>query len=148
MGARHAARRLALQALYALEMNERLTPADAIACVEDGDETETMDREYFISLTTATWKNRDELDGIIGRSSKRWKLNRMDRIDKCVLRLSAQELLHLPQVPAPVIINEGVDLAKEFGAPDSSAFINGILDKISRDCRKNEQVPVRDDEKD
>jgi len=142
MGARHAARRLALQALYALEMNQFLDPADAVACAEAADEKGKVDRDYLLLLATAAWENRKELDAIIGRLSKHWKLNRMDRIDKCILRLAAHELLHVPEIPSAVVINEGVDLAKEFGAPDSASFINGILDSIANEHRARKDSAV------
>lgn len=142
MGARHAARRLALQALYALEMNQFLNPADAVACAESADDKGKVDRDYLILLATAAWENRKELDAIIGRLSKHWKLNRMDRIDKCILRLAAQELLHVPEIPSAVVINEGVDLAKEFGAPDSASFINGILDSLANEHRAKKDSSI------
>jgi len=137
MGSRHAARRLAVQALYALEMNPRITPADAVegAC---GEEHPGADREFLDAVVAQAWERRAELDSAIQRYSQRWKLGRMDRVDKSVLRLATCELMLWPDNPAPVIIDEGVELAKEFGTEDSSSFVNGILDRIAHEYRKEE----------
>ncbi|GAB4267143.1 MAG: transcription antitermination factor NusB [Deferrisomatales bacterium] len=138
MGARHAARQLALQALYALEMNPTAAPEAAIQGVWEERGAAQADREFFENAVRGTWRHRSEVDEAIQRCSRRWKLHRMDRIDKSVLRLAAHELMHCPEVPAQVILNEAVELAKEFGSPDSPAFVNGILDRIAQQCRAGE----------
>jgi N utilization substance protein B len=137
MGSRHAARRLAVQALYALEMNPRITPADAVEGVL-GEGRPGADREFLDAIVSQAWERRAEVDSAIQRYSQRWKLGRMDRVDKSVLRLATCELLLWPDNPAPVIIDEGVELAKEFGSGDSPAFVNGILDRIAHEYRREE----------
>ncbi len=62
----------------------------------------------------------------------------MDRVDRSILRLGAYELLDRPETPAPVILDESVELAKEFGTPESAGFVNGILDRIAREARPEE----------
>ena len=74
--------------------------------------------------------NLKELDGLIGKTSKNWRLQRIAKVDRCILRIAAYELLYRDDIPPKVSINEAVDLAKKFGAEESGAFINGILDKI------------------
>lgn len=135
MGARHAARRIALQTLYALDMNPETTPAEAL---EKGwsEGQGKADREFLDAIVSQVWERRREIDDAIQRYSPRWKLPRMDRVDKCVLRLSTAELMLWPDHPTPVIIDEAVELAKEFGSDESPAFVNGILDRIAREVRE------------
>lgn len=138
MGSRHASRMLALQALYGLEMNPDAAAPEAVESAWGEGETSGADREFLDRLVAGAWRGRKELDRLLETSSKNWKVSRMDRVDKCILRLAAYELLHEPETPAPVILDEGVELAKEFGTPESASFINGILDKIAREVRPGE----------
>jgi N utilization substance protein B len=133
MGARHAARRLALQALYALDMNPALGAEEALLCVQAEQEPVTHDQMFFETLVTGTWQRRAEIDRAIRTVSQRWKLERMDRVDKGILRLGTFELLHCPDNPVAVVIDESVELAKEFGTPDSPSFVNGMLDRIAHE---------------
>ncbi len=140
MGARHFTRQLALQALYALDANPVLTANEAIGAVlleAEGDER-APDGERLEELVRGTWAKAKELDPMVEKASKNWKLSRMDRVDRSILRLGAYELCVMGDVPAPVVLSEAVELAKEFGSPDSPAFINGILDRVARECRPEE----------
>ncbi len=89
-----------------------------------------------------------ELDQLIASASANWRVERMTRVDRNVLRVGAYELAHCPDVPRPVAIDEAVELAKRFGTEESGSFVNGVLDRIAEDCgRKNndsERDPKRD----
>ncbi len=137
MGSRHAARRLAVQALYALEMNPQISAVEAVGRAREEGPGE-VDREFLEAIVSQVWERKAELDAVIQRYSPRWKLQRMDRVDKCVLRLATCELMLWPDNPAPVIIDEGVELAKAFGGDESPAFVNGILDRIAHEYRGGE----------
>ncbi len=138
MASRHRGRRLALQALYALEMNPGTTAAQAVAQgLAELEAPEERD-EFAVALAEGAWGARRELDRTIEGASRRWKIGRMDRVDVSLLRLATHELLAAPETPAAVILDEAVELAKEFGTPESSAFVNGILDRIARDARPGE----------
>ena len=77
-----------------------------------------------------------ELDGLLKSRASRWRLDRMASVDRNILRIGAYELCHRPEIPPKVAINEAVELAKNFGTVESSAFVNGILDAIYRnDCQ-------------
>lgn len=139
MGMRHLARRLAVQALFGLDANPSQGEATAIeAALAEEEGAESVDRAHLETLVEGAWAKRREIDGTIEKASKNWKLSRMDRVDRSILRLGIFEMLDQTGVPAPVILSEAVELAKEFGAPDSPAFINGILDRIARDLRAGE----------
>ncbi len=75
---------------------------------------------------------QEELDSLIKELSTNWALERMARVDVSLLRLGAFELLHRPETPVSVIINEAVEIGKRYGTKETPAFVNGILDKISR----------------
>lgn len=134
MGLRHAARRMAAQALYALDMNPELLPEEA-ADRAWSEGTGEGTRAFLDDLVAGAWGRRVEIDRVIEDASRNWRLSRMDRVDRSILRLGVHELLHRADVPAPVILDESVELAKEFGSPDSPAFVNGILDRVARQNR-------------
>jgi N utilization substance protein B len=68
---------------------------------------------------------------VIEGASANWRLDRMARVDRNVLRLAVHELLHLPDVPVKVVINEAIELGKKYGSESSGAFVNGVLDGIA-----------------
>lgn len=131
---------LALQALYALEMNSEAALAEVVESAWGESEEAGADRDFLEALVAGAWQRRRELDRLLERASKHWKLSRIDRIDKSILRLAIYELLHAPETPLPVILDEAVELAKEFGTPESPSFVNGLLDRIARESRPNEAV--------
>jgi len=129
MSIRRRAREVALQVLYQLE-------------IDRGDVQEVLDlywenfrpppkaREFSQRLVEGVRQNQGQIDRLIGENSDNWTLKRMAMVDRNILRLATFELLFCPDIPFKVTLNEAVELAKKFGADDSSAFINGILDKI------------------
>lgn len=138
MGARHAARQQAVQALYALDLNPELGPAAALHKVREEAPPGDRDEGFLETLVAGAWAQRAQLDAALGSASRRWKVKRMDRVDVAVLRLAAFEILFFPDTPVQVALDEGVELAKEFGTPDSPAFVNGLLDRIARDHRQSD----------
>ncbi len=84
-------------------------------------------------------EHKKELDEIIQKFLKGWKLNRLASVDRNILRLSLYELLKCPDIPAKVAINEAVELAKKFGSDESSSFINGVLDAAYKAMIKEKQ---------
>ena len=74
--------------------------------------------------------HQEELDALIARYSEHWRLERMALVDRNLLRLATFELLYRDDIPAKVVINEAVELAKRYGTEESGAFVNGLLDRI------------------
>jgi transcription antitermination protein NusB len=133
-GARRRARAYALQILYALDVNDRANPvgaADTYAQEFDLD-IDGEAAEFATMLVRETSARVAELDDIIQNASKNWRLDRMSRVDRNILRLATYELRHCDNVPVKVIINEAVELAKRFGTGESAAFVNGVLDRIAQ----------------
>jgi N utilization substance protein B len=85
---------------------------------------------YITKLVEGVAAHQEELDALIRQHSEHWRLERMAAVDRNLLRLALYELLHQPEVPAKVVINEAVELAKRYGSEESGSFINGILDRI------------------
>jgi N utilization substance protein B len=86
--------------------------------------------EFASVLVRGVSAHRDEIDHVIQESSRNWKLDRMARVDRNILRMAVFELMHLPEIPKKVTLNEAIEIGKRYGSEDSSAFINGILDHI------------------
>jgi len=92
-------------------------------------EREVMDEAE--ALVRGVALHRREVDELIEGVSQNWRLDRMPRVDRNVLRLAAYELAHRADVPVKVVINEAIELGKKFGSESSGAFINGVLDRIA-----------------
>lgn len=90
-------------------------------------------REYADGLARGVADEVSRLDEMIRKASSNWRIERMARVDRNILRIGAWEILHSQDVPRAVIIDEGVELAKKFGTEDSSSFVNGVLDRIAED---------------
>jgi len=95
---------------------------------EDPPGQETM--SFARRLAEGVFARLTEVDAAIQRSSHHWKLERMARVDRNVLRMAVCELLFLKDAPAEVVLNEAVELARLFGTEESSGFVNGILDRL------------------
>jgi len=129
MGNRRRSRELAMQALFQIEMNQ-------------GHETETVElfckhfgvsknvKPFFLRLVEGARKFQHEIDALIERFSENWKINRMSRVDRNIIRVAVYELLYCEDIPPRVSINEAIDIGKRFGTEDSGAFINGIIDSV------------------
>jgi N utilization substance protein B len=103
---------------------------------------ERADEAYFRTLLYGVLKEEDLLNSHIGRFIDR-KLTELSPIERGILLLGAYELLHCPDVPMRVVINEGVELAKSFGGTDGHKYINGVLDKLAQDVRAVEIESAR-----
>jgi N utilization substance protein B len=136
---RRQGREVALQVLCAVDDNPDLDARGAVALYVShllaGDEEDAelpapdaFDRAFADALVEAVSTNRDKIDETITSISRTWRVDRMARVDRNILRLAVAEMLYLPDIPGRVTINEAVELAKRFGAAESPAFINGLLD--------------------
>ena len=99
---------------------------------------------FCLQLVNGCWDERERLDEIVRGVLEHWTLERIAAIDRCVLRLGAYELLHVPEVPPKVAINEAIDLAKKFSTQHSGVFVNGILDKILAQHPRPDAAPPAD----
>lgn len=129
MGFRRQAREIALQILYGLEF-EHATPGETRARFWETQEIPEDVREFADSLVTGVLGHRADIDQVIEGASTNWRLGRMAIVDRNVLRIATYELYYRDDIPERVTLNEAIEVGKRFGAEDSGAFINGILDRI------------------
>ncbi|MBI5656493.1 MAG: transcription antitermination factor NusB [Geobacter sp.] len=130
MGARREGRELALQALYALDMNPMSVAGSLRLFWEEHQASEGI-KEFAELLVKGVDEHRAELDQRIKEQSKNWSLGRMAKVDLNILRIAVYELAYLGDIPRNVTINEAIEIAKKFGSEDSPSFVNGILDELA-----------------
>jgi N utilization substance protein B len=129
MGTRRQARELAMQALFSMDMQNDLSARMLESFLENFRPPQKA-RPFFSTLVNGVVEHRLELDAIIERFSKNWKISRMSGVDRNVMRIALYELIYCADIPPKVTINEAVDIGKKFGTEESGAFINGIMDSI------------------
>ena len=134
--ARSRARRLAVQALYGLQINPRAWQ-DAHDDFLHDPEAERVDRTYFRELVMAIAPQREALDATIARFSE-IAPHDLDPVEHAVLWLGLYELESRHELPYRVALSEAVQLAKQFGATDGHKFVNAVLDRASRELRPQE----------
>jgi N utilization substance protein B len=143
IGARRRARECALQMLYSLDVNPGLSVEQVFAhfwkdfAGEAAEERDADVMGFAERLVRGASTHLAEIDDIIQRASKNWRLERMARVDRNLLRLGAYELRFETDVPGRVVINEAIELAKRFGTAESPAFVNGLLDRISQELQRS-----------
>ncbi|HEX9902292.1 MAG TPA: transcription antitermination factor NusB [Acidobacteriota bacterium] len=130
MGVRRKAREDALQLLYQLEF-EASEPEAARRKFWAVRKTPEAEREYADHLFRSVLGRQAEIDGLIQSVSKNWRVERMPLVDRNVLRLAVLELIQERTAPA-VVIDEAIEVVRKFSSVESAAFINGILDALSR----------------
>lgn len=89
-------------------------------------------QDYARDLVQKAWEEIESIDAQIQTVSEHWKVSRMSPVDRNVIRVGVCELLHHPEVPRKVVIDEAVEIGKGFGTAESGAFINGVLDAVRK----------------
>jgi N utilization substance protein B len=127
---RHAARAAALQFLYQLESQrgENLEMLeDFLTEYTDNDKTRALAETWI----QGTWRNLERIDPLIRSASQNWDMSRINPVDLSNLRLGVYQLLECGDISARVVINEAIELAKQFSTTEASGFVNGVLDSIN-----------------
>ena len=138
MAARHRSRQRALQVLYQWDMTKRPVE-DAISSfydtlTSDGAEEYTGPDEFMEELAKGTSEMAGHIDHQIAEKSENWKLERMPIVDRNILRMAIYEMSRRETPPA-VVIDEALELARQFSGEESVSFINGVLDAVHRETR-------------
>jgi len=128
---RTKARERAVQALYQIDVAATDLDEALSRFWKSFEPVEAEVMQVAEELVRGVARHRRELDAAIEAVSQNWRLDRMARVDRNVLRLAAFELLHRGDVPVKVVINEAIELGKKFGSESSGAFINGVLDRVA-----------------
>jgi len=124
-----------LQVLYQLDVQPDLTADEALVRFHGNftDEVAAADvevRAYLERLVRGVTDNLADIDARIARASRNWRIERMGRVDRNLLRIAIYEMAFCDDVPDKVAINEAIEIAKRFGGHETPAFINGILDRV------------------
>jgi N utilization substance protein B len=135
-GAKSLARKLAMQALYRWQMNDAPWQ-DLVSEFATEEGMDRADGEYFRELVQGVHGAREALDAELAAWMDR-SPKLLDPIEHAVLLIGAFELKSRPEIPFRVVINEGVSLAKRFGATDGHKFVNAVLDRAARELRPHE----------
>ncbi len=130
MGARHSGREAALQMLFQLEASS-VSAEQTIELFWRLFEADPEGRPYADTIVRGVEGKLGDIDKTIAGASQNWRLERMGRVDRNLLRMGTWELMERPDVPRAVVIDEAVELAKSFGTDESSSFVNGVLDRIA-----------------
>ena len=137
MPARHRSRQRALQVLFLWDLRKQ-TVDDAISSfyemlASEEDPPHRSDPDDFMeSLVRGTAENASGIDQRISSKSAHWRLERMPAVDRNILRMAVYEMSEL-KTPVPVVIDEALELARQFSGDESVSFINGVLDAVHRD---------------
>ncbi len=132
MTRRSRGREVALQLLFQRDHNAKLNRAAMEQFVRDRLADSTI-REFCLSLYDGVVAHLREIDTKLSAATENWRLARMTTVDRNVLRMGAFELLHMKDTPAAVAFDEAIELARRYGTADSSAFVNGVLDRLKRE---------------
>jgi N utilization substance protein B len=128
---RHVARQVALMTLFEWSFHSDSLEEIMLHVQEATDQEEDVDTQLVSRLTDGTTSHLDELDALITQAAPEWPRDQIAKIDICILRLAVYELRYTT-TPQKVVIDEAVELAKEFGGDTSSKFVNGVLGTLAQ----------------
>ena len=133
MGTRRKSRELALQMLFQADLGQQ--PADEVRKTfwKGQSEVSPEVKGFAEDIFRVARDRAPEVDKLIEEHADNWRIDRMAAVDRNLLRAAIAELLGFPQTPRAVVINEAIEIAKKFSSPESTNFINGVLDKIGKE---------------
>lgn len=127
---RRLAREVAFRALFQVDIGNSI-PRLALQYAVEGHSLVPEERQFIEELLHGTLENKEAIDEVIVKHLVNWELSRISAVDRNLLRLALFEILHRPEIPAVVSINEALELAKKYGSTgETVAFINGLLDRV------------------
>lgn len=132
MAARNKARKRAFQIIFEADQRNSTAPAVMQDWIRNAqsDERQPPVSEFTMDLVEGYARNAERIDELISTYSVGWTLDRMPAVDRCILRLAAYELIWSEDVPEAVVIDEALDIAREFSTDESPQFINGLLGRL------------------
>ncbi|HUI93237.1 MAG TPA: transcription antitermination factor NusB [Chitinivibrionales bacterium] len=130
---RRKSRELALQTLYACEVGNTAEFGSVLEGIVHDQGDDSGAKEYAGVLAGKTLSSIKEIDALLGQHAANWDLKRMTVIDRNILRMAVAELRFCADVPFKVVIDEAVELAKQYGTDDSGKFVNGVIDSIHKE---------------
>ena len=136
MGTRRKSRELTMQMLFQGDLGKQTAAEVSKLFWPSRDDVDAETRGFAEDLYRVATARQAEIDALIEAHSQNWRLERMATVDRNLLRAAVAEMLGYPATPTPIIINESLEVARRYAAPESIHFLNGILDAIARDILK------------
>jgi transcription antitermination protein NusB len=136
VGTRRKSRELTMQMLFQGDLGKQTADEVRKTFWSSRDDVDAETRGFAEDLHRVASARAAEIDAIIEAHSQNWRLERMPVVDRNLLRAAIAEMLAYPNTPAPIVINESLEVAKRYAAPESIHFLNGVLDAIARDLLK------------
>ena len=131
MGVRRDAREAAVQYLYQREMQGDQSD-QALEEFYEMRGLSPSGKRFCNELLDGWMQHREEIDEVIAKNARNFEFNRLSAVDRNVLRIACHEILFRSDIPAPVAINEAIEIAKKYSTEDSGKFVNGVLDNIRK----------------
>jgi N utilization substance protein B len=133
MGTRRKSRELALQMLFQSDMGKQDAEQVRKTFWSERKEMDESVRNFADDLFRIATDRAVDIDQIIEKHASNWKIDRMAAVDRNLMRAAVAEFIGWPQTPAPIVINEAIEIARKFSSPEAVNFINGVLDSVSKD---------------
>ena len=133
MGTRRKSRELAMQMLFQGDLGKQKPEEVEKLFWESRDDVDEETRGFADDLHRIATQREDEVDALIQKHAQNWRLERMPVVDRNLLRTAVAEMLGFPKTPAAVVINETLEIARRYSAPESLNFVNGVLDAVGRE---------------
>jgi transcription antitermination protein NusB len=132
VGKRRKSRELAMQMLFQADVGRQSPDEVRKTFWQAREEVDEPTRGFAEDLFRVATAREAEIDALLEQHSKNWRVNRMAAVDRNVLRMAVAELLGFPGTPPPIVIDEALEVARRYSAPESIDFLNGLLDAIAR----------------
>jgi N utilization substance protein B len=133
MGSRRKSRELAMQMLFQGDLGKQKPEEVEQLFWDSREDVDDETRGFADDLHRLATQREEEVDGLIQKHAQNWRMERMPVVDRNLLRTAVAEMLGYPKTPAAVIINEALEIARRYAAPESIHFLNGVLDAIGRE---------------
>ena len=137
MGTRRKSRELAMQMLFQGDLGKQSPEQVRKLFWTSRDDVDDETRGFAEDIYRVAKTREVEIDTLIESHTQNWRIERMPYVDRSLLRAAVAEMLGYPTTPGPIIINESLEVARRYAAPESIPFLNGVLDAISRTVLKN-----------
>ena len=131
-GSRRKSRELTLQMLYQCDLGKQSPAQVETTFWSTRDDVDPTTRNFAQDLFRVATARGETIDSLIVQHAKNWRLERMPAVDRNLLRMAIAEMLGYPRTPGPIVINEAIEIARRYAAPESVHFLNGVLDAVGQ----------------
>jgi len=143
MGTRRKSRELAMQMLFQGDLGKQNSDEVMLLFWESRDDVDEETRGFAGDIYKLATERQPEVDALIEKHAQHWRMERMAAVDRNLLRAATAEMVGYPKTPAAVVINESLEIARRYAAPESVPFLNGVLDAVARDLLE-ERMKLKD----